>query len=125
MREPPISVPPSHPYSAAVRLANVELSTAAEALDAGNHGKARVCARRAVGFFIQAIAPTLASDTGAHSMANLRWLHEDPALPEELRNAARRLLAGARDIAHGATHSIDPVADATFVINYFLVRAST
>lgn len=90
------------------------------ALADGNQGRARVCARRAVGAFVQNLAPLLPFDYGTHAMANLRALATNDALPDEIRDAAARLLGGARSIAASEVYSTDPLGDALRIIASFL-----
>lgn len=104
----------------ALELAEIELTAARLAVTAGNEGRARVCARRAVGAFMQEIAPALSLDAGTNALANLRFLKENPALPVEIRDAAGRLLGGARSILADEPYSADPVADAESIIRYYI-----
>lgn len=119
-----ISIPGSHPYAEAIALATVEFEMGHRAVDVGNMGRARVCGRRAVGVFLQKIAPMLETDYGSHAMANLRGIQEDNGLPDEIRSAAERLLGGIRSINAGKLYSDDPLADAALVIGYFVKRTS-
>ena len=119
-----VVVAPGHPMSDAVRIANDELRAGRAAAAGGNPGRARVCARRAVGIFLQAIAATIPEEVGSNAMANLRWLQSTTSIPMAERDAAIRLAVGARAEAAGGTVSADPLADAALIINYFLRRAS-
>ncbi len=101
-------------------LANEELTTGGSAAVIGNEGRARVCARRAVGAFLQRVAPALSLDYGTHAMANLRGVMHDASLPDEIRSAAERLLGGARSIGSGQLYSTAPLADAMLIIRHFL-----
>ena len=103
----------------ALRLAEAELATGRAALADRNEGMARVCGRRAVGIFIQTIAPYLPISYGTHAMANLRGIAGDNSLPPEIRAAADRLLGGARSILSGTPYSTDPLGDAARIIGYF------
>lgn len=118
-----ISIPDSHPYAAALAAARAELDAGIAAEQESNDGRARVCGRRAVGAFLQAIAPSIGAEPGAHAMANLRWLAGNPDLPAAVRDAAERLLGGARSIAGGGIHSANPVGDAALIINFFVGAA--
>jgi hypothetical protein len=117
-----ISIPDSHPYANAATLANQEFEMGRCAVETGNMGRARVCGRRAVGIFLQTIAPTLETDYGPHAMANLRGVKEDNELPDEIRAAAERLLGGVRDIVAGNLYSDNPLKDAARIIDYFVAR---
>ena len=107
-------------YDSARAQADIELATARKATATGNEGRARVCSRRAVAAFIQEIAPALGLDPGTNALANLRFLKENPALPEAIRDAACRLLGGARSILAGEIYSTDPVADAETIIRFYI-----
>src|SRR5687768_2903501 len=109
-RSGPITVGDDHAMRDAVALANDELQMGYAAAAEGNLGRARVCARRAVGTFLQSIAACLDGDVGTHAMANLRWLQECGAIPPEQREAAARLLIGARAELAGEVVSLDPLA---------------
>lgn len=119
-----VVVASGHPMSEAVRVANDELRAGRSAAAGGNLGRVRVCARRAVGMFLQAIAGTIPEEVGTNAMANLRWLQSTTSIPAPERDAATRLAVGARAEASGGTVSEDPLADAALIINYFLRRAS-
>ncbi|MCC7437565.1 MAG: hypothetical protein IT211_03620 [Armatimonadetes bacterium] len=101
----------------AIANAETELQDAVAAMQIGNTGRARVSARRAVGAFLQGVAGLLEADPGSHAMANLRWVESHPGLPDEIRAAAARLLAGPRTLAEGGVASQDPVNDARTVID--------
>lgn len=121
MRGETIIVPPDHPLAAAVVEANGELAILQESIATGNDGRARVCARRAVGAILRAVSSD-PSTRASHSLATLRTVEDNPTLPPEPRDAARRLQMGPRD---GAGMSADPLADALTIINYFLQQASS
>lgn len=116
-------VPPSHPAAEALRLAREELAMGSTAAAGGNEGRARVCGRRAVAVFILTLSATPLSGSippyGTHALSILRGISSDIALPDEIRDAAARLLGGVRSIARGEAFSADPGADAALVINYF------
>ena len=118
------AVPVAHPCAGALRLASGEMEMGRGAIARGNEGQGRVCGRRAVGIFIQTIAPILPIEYGPHAMANLRTIESNTSLPHEIRAAAGRLLGGARSIARGESYSPDPLADAALIINHFVAAAS-
>lgn len=73
-----------------------ELNKAKEASDIGNHGKARVCARRAIGFVVEKYLDThkeLIPLYGKSFMNNVRGIANDEQLPEKIRKAAGQLVA--------------------------------
>lgn len=113
-------LPGGHPFSSAVAAARLELETARRAVLDGNHGKVRVCSRRAVAAFLQGVARYLPFDAGAHAPANLRAIMAHEMLPQSIRDAAERLSGGARNIVAGTAYSTDPIADALLVIHHFL-----
>ncbi|MBS1910592.1 MAG: hypothetical protein JST22_01275 [Bacteroidetes bacterium] len=114
------TLPPAHPFAQAVLFARGEIATGRAARAEGNDGRTRVCARRAVGIFLQTIAPHLPADPGTHAMANLRTVAESELLPAVVRDAATRLLGGARSIAADAPWSTDPLGDAITIINHYV-----
>ncbi len=117
-------LPGGHPFSSAVAAARFELEAARRAALDGNHGKARVCSRRAVAAFLQGVAGHLPFDAGTHAPANLRAVMGYEALPQSIRDAAERLSGGARSIVAGTAYSVDPVADALLVIHHFLAAGA-
>ncbi|HVZ38208.1 MAG TPA: hypothetical protein VHI13_02950 [Candidatus Kapabacteria bacterium] len=114
------TLPPAHPFAQAVLFARDEIAMGQAARAEGNDGRVRVCARRAVGIFLQTIAPHLPADPGTHAMANLRMVAESEWLPAAVRDAAARLLGGARSIAAGTPWSTDPLGDAVTIINHYV-----
>jgi hypothetical protein len=119
-----ITLPPGHPHADAIERANIEIQGGVDAAAGGNLGRARVCARRAVGAYLQAIGSSLPGEVGANAMANLRYLQEAEHLPPDQRQAAERLAGGARSQMAGGAISEDPLADAAVIINYFVRQAS-
>lgn len=93
-----------------------ELNHAAEALEAGNDGKARVCARRATGVALRAWFQAMGRATGPLSaQLLLKLASEDYSLPEEVRKTAGRLAAQVTDPNPGR-RSADPVGEAKAII---------
>jgi hypothetical protein len=75
--------------------ADNEINKAREAFEIGNHGKARVCARRAIGFIVEEYLKTheyLLPLYGKSFMNNLRGIANDEQLPDKIRNAAQQLV---------------------------------
>jgi len=95
-----------------------EFTTSREALKVGNEGKARVCARRAVG---QAITWFLMkyprNGWSPDAMNQLKHLRDDSFFPEEVRGAATRLTT---KISERFTYpfTTDPIEDAQLIIKY-------
>lgn len=77
---------------AQLKLITRELAAAAVAWSAGNEGKARVCARRAVAladevWLAQWAQPSWRGD----AMAHLRRIQQEASFPSSVRQAAERL----------------------------------
>jgi hypothetical protein len=75
--------------------ADNELNKAQEAFEIGNHGKARVCARRAIGFIVEEYLKTheeMLPLYGKSFMNNVRGIANDEQLPDEIREAAQQLI---------------------------------
>ena len=94
-----------------------ELAAARDALNIGNDGKARVCARRAAG---QAITWFISRNTrqgwGADAMNQLHHLKDDQSFPQEVRDAAMRLTT---KISERFTYpfTTSPIEDARLIID--------
>jgi hypothetical protein len=98
-----------------------ELERATEAERAGNAGRVRTCARRAVGFAItewQRRDPAAVS--GDDFLRQIRALSVEPAVPTGVREAAERL--GAKLGEDFRSRSTTPLADASTVLDYVLGR---
>ena len=93
-----------------------ELSTAREARQSGNDGKARVCARRAAG---QAVAMYLAKNPmpawGTDALSQLKHLKDSPEFSQPCRDAAARLTTKISD-QFTYQFSTDPLEDANIII---------
>jgi len=96
-----------------------ELQTGLQAWQEGNAGKARVCARRAVAWLVQALPPPEAPPYGSHVGENLRRIANDPQLPDKVRQAAQRLQGGARAQLQGELWSLYPLHDAGIILCHF------
>lgn len=96
-----------------------ELATGVQAWREGNSGKARVCARRAVAWLVQALSHEGLSPYGSHVGENLRRLAADETLPKAVRQAAERLRGGARAQLSGGFYSLYPLHDASTILQYF------
>jgi hypothetical protein len=97
----------------------LELDDARIAEEEGNHGKARTCARRAVGkaFLHSPISKGFPSSVSATQI--LDFLRYDSELPEEVKSAAGRLATSVADIAVRSV-SVKPIEDAMIVIRIVL-----
>ena len=97
-------------------LIEQELAAAQAAQQDGNHGKTRVCARRAVArateaWFARLPLPRWRGD----AMAHLRQIQQDASFPLSIRQAAERL-GTPMTRQHVAPITTDPVADARLII---------
>jgi len=99
---------------------DVELTRAKKALEEGNIGMARVCARRACGnaisFWLQ---NNLHNGYGESAMNQLKSIQIDESVPAEIKDAARRLSTHVSDQTT-LPISDNPVEDAELIIKYFL-----
>lgn len=93
-----------------------ELGIARAALAVGNHGKTRVCARRAVGNAISWMLSRFPR-TGWHTdaMSRIASLSSDPTFSQGVRDAARRL-SSRIDEHFRYDEASDPVSDALLII---------
>jgi len=99
-------------------LINQELSVAEEALKIGNEGKARVCARRAVGLADDVWLAKLSEQPfRGDALAHLRRIQQDSSLPSHVREAADRLCTPVTQ-KNSAPFSTDPIGDARIIIGY-------
>jgi len=98
----------------------IELTRVQEALNAGNDGKARACARRAAGLAISFWLQNRKSlPWGLDSMNQLQAAAAEESLPGTVRQAALRLTTKITDRL-AAPFSTDPLADAGILVDYFL-----
>ena len=96
-----------------------ELAMAEESLRAGNAGRARTCARRAVGLAVtewQRRDPRVSY--GADFLRQLQGIAAGETIPKTVRTAAMRLQAKLGTDFQSS--SMDPVEDAMIVIRYLL-----
>ena len=97
-------------------LIEQELAAAQAAQHDGNHGRARVCARRAVACATEAwLARLPLPRWRGDAMAHLRQIQQDASLPLPIRQAAERLSTPVTR-QHATSFTTDPVADATLII---------
>jgi hypothetical protein len=89
-----------------------ELQQACEAQAAGKAGLARVCARRAAGMAIREWSGKMGD-----AMKQLRLLQMATGLPENIREAARRLSTKVQ-LDHTLPFESDPIEDARKIIEY-------
>lgn len=96
-----------------------ELTLARTAADDGNDGKARVCARRAVGRAFQR-SPYSSELTSTQSAIQiLRAISMSDVFPADVRKASARLSASVAE-NDGLLVSTRPVEDALVLITYLL-----
>ena len=97
-------------------LIEQELAKAKAAQQDGNHGKARVCARRAVALATEAWMARLPLPRWrGDAMAHLRQIQQDASFPLSIRQAAERLTTPVTR-QHAASFTTDPIADARLII---------
>jgi hypothetical protein len=95
-----------------------EFAAARKALQEGNDGKARVCARRAAGkaltwFVSKYPRPGWRTD----AMSQLNNMKSDPFFPADVRDAAIRLLTKVTGQSAGP-YSTDPIGDGDLIVKY-------
>ena len=95
-----------------------ELAKAAEGLQSGNEGLARVCVRRAVALAAQHWAeqrhlPNWQGD----AMYQLRKIQEQTTFPLPVREAAQRLLTKVTEQAQ-LPMTTDPITDARIILDH-------
>jgi len=99
---------------------DVELTRAKKALEEGNIGMARVCARRACG---NAISFWLQNNPrhsyGDSAINQLRSIQSDDTIPNEVQDAAERLTAKVANPSD-SNFTNDLFADAKIITDYFL-----
>ncbi|MBU6432180.1 MAG: hypothetical protein KJS98_02550 [Nitrospirae bacterium] len=97
-------------------LIEQELAAAEAARQDRNDGKARVCARRAVGLAVEAwFAQLPIPRRRGDAMAHLRQIQQDGTFPLPIRQAAERLSTPVTR-QHAAPFTTNPVADARLII---------
>ena len=86
------------------------------AAEAGNPGRARVCARRAAGWAVRAwYQQREGPGWGGDALKQLHRLRAEPAVPTALRAAAERLTTKVGH-EHQLPFSDDPLADARGIV---------
>ena len=101
-----------------------ELARGDVAFRAGNAGKARVCARRAIGLVIDGlwIPPSHTAPWPRDTVQKLHRIHEDEAFSLDVRQAAQRLTTTVSQ-QNTMPFSTDPMADARFIIHDLMFNA--
>lgn len=93
-----------------------ELAAAEAAWKAGNEGKARVCARRAVAIATEAwLARWPDRHWRGDAMEHLRQIQHDESFPLPIRQAAERLTTAVTQ-RDSAPFTTDPISDARQII---------
>lgn len=93
-----------------------EITSAQKALEDGNDGKARVCARRAVGKAFQFSNPSKEIQRSINANEVLKLIAVNEKFSEKANKAARRLSASVIE----AEISLKPVEDALLIIKELL-----
>ena len=103
---------------------DTELSRAKQAVEEGNIGMARVCARRACGISISFwLQNNPCPSYGDSAMNQLRSIQSDDTVPEEVKDAAERLTTKVSEQT-ASPFSDDPITDAKIITNHFLIEKS-
>ncbi len=99
---------------------DVELTRAKKALEEGNIGMARVCARRACGNAISFwLKDNPRQGYGESAMNQLRSIQSDDTVPKEVKDAAERLTTRVTNQSD-LKFTDEPIADAKIITNCFL-----
>jgi len=97
-----------------------ELSTGANAIENGNNGMARVCARRAAGIAISSWVEQQQTITwNGDVMRLLHSVQNELSLPEHVREAAMRLTTKITG-QFTSQFSTNPLEDSRIIIHYFM-----
>jgi len=103
---------------------DVELKRAKKAVEEGNIGMARVCARRACGAAISFwLQNNPRHNYGNSAMNQLRSIQSDDTVPKEVKDAAERLTTKVADQTT-SPFSDEPITDAKIITNHFLIERS-
>ena len=95
-----------------------ELQRGKRAEAEGNAGKARTCARRAVGIVVTEFQKQTGEEYGNDFLRQLRGIAGDATLPTLVREAAERLQSRlSRDFQSLSVH---PLEDARVIIEHFV-----
>jgi hypothetical protein len=95
----------------------LEMKRAEEAERIGNHGKARTCARRAVGMAVSELKKFgLLRGYEEDFMRQVRRLADDLGMNQKVREAAKRL--SARIAVDFSSQSILPAEDARIILHH-------
>jgi len=101
--------------------AKEELRRGREAENQGNHGRARVCARRAVGAVLAEYHRSNKEATqSTDAVSLLKNFLVDSSLPDEVAEAGKRLVERVRPDFSSA--SLKPLEDAESIIKYVKQR---
>ena len=93
-----------------------ELKTGTLAEEQGNHGRARVCARRAVGCILGELGRQRGVNPGNDVVKNLERFLQEEELPETVFKAGNRLRSRVRpDFSSSSEHPLD---DARILIDH-------
>jgi len=99
-----------------------EFAQALRARQAGNEGRARVCARRAAGWAIaELFAEQASTDERRNALRMLAWLEKHIPAPMDLREAAGRLTTRLEP-GFIFPHPQDPLEDARRILDQLLGR---
>jgi len=98
-----------------------EFTTARQARKAGNNGMVRVCARRAAGIAISYwLEQNPRQGWGLDAMGQLRNLHNDVSMPQNIHDAAIRLTTKITG-QFTSPFSTDPIDDSKTIVHHLLL----
>ncbi|HLE31284.1 MAG TPA: hypothetical protein VJB38_01610 [Bacteroidota bacterium] len=99
-----------------MREIELELERGDKAEREGNSGRARVCARRAVGIALEDYYARMGKDSGKDAVKLLAHLSEEKNVPKHIQDAAHRLQSRVRpDFTSVSEH---PMTDARMIIDF-------
>jgi hypothetical protein len=97
-----------------------EMAAAQTAWADKNDGRARACARRAVGILLKEIElkKEIRSSGASSAIERLRFVAANNELPEKIKKAAQRLVTNVNDRL-SPDFTLHPINDAQILIDYF------
>ena len=96
-----------------------EIECIKKAIDNGNIGKARVCARRGAGLAINYWRGNNYGDQNISALSQLNWIKDDASVPDNIKKAAEKLTIKVSGAGHGEI-SENPFEDCVTIVEYCL-----
>ena len=101
-------------------ILQAEMADARRSQAQGNHGRVRVCARRAAGWSVgEYLEVHQLGESHGNALEHLHWLVDDADTPETLRAAAIRLTTKVEEDG-SLPFDQDPIEDAKLIIQGLL-----